>query len=152
MNAFVHHADLEEQMGRSRKSRLSDGILGALAQILFWVVVSAGAAQWYLPQSDRDLHLTWVVETLGPSQVRIHGDIQNLSGLPLNQAALRAEGLDQAGRVVSRAWGYVSRQVPPGSSWPFEVRLTLAGTEQQYRVTIEYFEFREPRSRQDQSP
>jgi hypothetical protein len=140
-------------MGPFWKFPTSRSLHVALAVFFALVVVSPGAGQWYTPQSDRDLGVTWVVETLGPSQVRILGNLQNLSGLPLNQAALRAEGLDPAGRVVSRAWGYVSRQVPPRGSGPFEVRLILAGTEQQYRVTIEYFEFWEPsRSREDRSP
>lgn len=140
-------------MSRFREFRTSDSVPGVLALFLALVVVSPGAGQWYTPQSDRDLRLTWVVETLGLSQVRVLGNVQNLSSLPLNQAALRAEGLDQAGRVVSRAWGYVSRPIPPGDSSPFEVRLILTGTERQYRVTIDYFEFWEPsRSRGDRSP
>ncbi len=139
-------------MSRFWEFRTSGSIRGVLALFLALVVVSPGAGQWYTPQSDRDLRLTWVVETLGPSQVRVLGNVQNLSSLPLNQAAVRAEGLDEGGRVVSRARGYISRQIPPRGSGPFEVRLILAGTEHQYRVTIDYFEFWEPRSREDQSP
>lgn len=107
------------------------------------IAPDAGLAQWYAPQSDRDLRVTWVVETAGPSGAQIVGKVQNLSRLPASRVVLRADGLNEAGRVVSRARAAV--QVPAQGSSPFEIRLQLAGMEQQYRVTVESFEFGEPR-------
>lgn len=60
-------------MSRFWGFRASGGVRVVLALFLALVVVSPGAGQWYTPQSDRDLRFTWVVETLGPSQVRVLG-------------------------------------------------------------------------------
>lgn len=110
--------------------------------------VSSGAAQWFTPQSDRDLKLSWSAERLGPSRVLILGQIQNASGNPANRVILRAEGLDQAGNVVSRARGYVLGEVPSRGAANFEIRLVTSGSEQQYRVTVDYFEFVDPFERE----
>lgn len=128
-----------------RPSSVSKNFLraGVLCLSVF-VASSPSAAQWYTPQSDRDLRLTWVVETLGPSMARIVGDMRNLSDVPATRVTLRVEGLDQAGRVVSRARGYVPREIPARGSVPFEVRLSLSGKEEKYRVTVDFFEFLEP--------
>ena len=126
---------------------------GAVALSLSLIIaVSPGVAQWYTPQSDRDLHLTWVVETLGPSGVRIVGDVRNLSGLPARRVVLKAEGLDERGKVVSRARGYVPGDIPTRGASTFEVRFSPTGTEQQYRVTVESFEFVEPGRGRSESP
>jgi hypothetical protein len=114
------------------------------------VAPGAGLAQWYTPQSDRDLRVTWIVETTGTSGAQIVGKVQNLSRLPASRVVLRADGLNEAGRVVSRARTAV--QVPAQGSSPFEIRLQLAGMEQQYRVTVESFEFGEPRRGRSESP
>jgi len=108
-----------------------------------FVASSPGGAQWYTPQSERDLQLTWVVETLGP-MARIVGEVRNLSGFLATRVALRVEGLDQTGKVVSRARGYVPREIPARGAVPFEVRLSLSGKEEKYRVTVDFFEFLEP--------
>lgn len=114
--------------------------------------VSAGVAQWYKPQSDRDLRLSWSAERLGPSRVLILGEIQNLSANAAGRVILRAEGLDQAGNVVSRARGYVQGELPPRGASPFEIRLATSGSEQHYRVTVDYFEFVDPFERERRSP
>ena len=101
-------------------------------------------AQWYSPQSDKLLELSWNAERLGPSRVLILGDVQNLGDQPASRVILRAEGLDQNGKVVSRGRGFVPQQIPPRGSSAFEIRLVPAGVEKQYRVTVESFEFLEP--------
>lgn len=58
---------------------------------------------------------------------------------------LRAEGVDESGRIVSRARAYFTGGVPPRGSAPFEIRLVPSGSEPQYRVSVESFEFVEPR-------
>ena len=111
--------------------------------------VSPLRAQWLSPQSDKDLRLTWNSERIGPSRVLIQGDIQNASGSSASRVVLKAEGLDEAGKVVSRARGYVS--IPPHGSSNFEIRLVPSGSERQYRVTVESFEFVDP-TRRSESP
>ncbi len=137
-----------------RPSSVSKNFLraGVLCLSVF-VASSPAAAQWYTPQSDRDLQLTWVVETLGSSMARIAGDVRNLSGFPAIRVAIRVEGLDPAGKVVSRARSYVPREIPARGAVPFEVRLSLSGKEEKYRVTVDFFEFLEPaRGGRPQSP
>jgi len=104
-------------------------------------------AQWQTPQSDRLLRLNWSAERLGPSRMLILGDVQNLAEHPASRVVLRVEGLDQNGRVVSRGRGHVSGDIPPKGSSSFEIRFIPSGAERQYRVSVEFFEFVEPRAR-----
>ena len=119
------------------------------------VVLGLGAApagaQWVSPQSDKDLRLTWNSERMGPSRVLILGGIQNLSRQPASRVVLKAEGLDESGKIVSRARGYVSGDVPAHGSSNFEIRIVPSGSERQYRVTVESFEFVDP-ARRGESP
>jgi len=127
--------------------------VGAVAlSLLFIVGVSSAVAQWYQPQSDRDLRLSWTTERLGPSRVLIQGDIQNLSESPASGVILRAEGLDPAGKVVSRARSSLETEIPPQGSSFFEIRLTTSGSEHRYRVTVDSFEFLDRLKRERQSP
>ena len=126
------------------------GVLALAFPLLFGV--SAGLAQWYKPQSDRDLRLNWSAEQLGPSRVLILGEIQNFSANAAGRVILRAEGLDQAGNVVSRARGYLMGELRPRGASPFEIRLATSGSERQYRVTVEYFEFVDPFENERRSP
>jgi len=127
--------------------------VGAVAlSLLFIVGVSSAVAQWYQPQSDRDLRLNWSVERVGPSRVLILGDIRNLSEHPASGVILRAEGLDPAGKVVSRARSSLETEIPPHGSSFFEIRLTTSGSEHRYRVTVDSFEFLDRLKRERQSP
>ena len=127
--------------------------VGAAALALPFIVdMSPAAAQWYAPQSDRDLRLNWSVERLGPSRVLILGDIQNLSEYPVSGVILRAEGVDPAGKVVSRGRSSVHAEIPPHGSSFFEIRLATSGSEHRYRVTVDSFEFLDPRRRERHSP
>ena len=130
-------------------SRRAPRVLGLLVA-LGLSAVPAGA-QWLSPQSDKDLRVTWNSERIGPSRVLILGDIQNLSRLTANRVVLKAEGLDDSGKVVSRARGYVSGDIPGNGSTNFEIRLVPAGSERQYRLTVESFEFVDP-TRRGESP
>ena len=109
--------------------------------------VSPVTAQWYTPQSDKLLRLTWTAERVGPSRVLILGDVQNFSEHLASRVTLRVEGLDQNGKVVSRGRGYISGEIPAHGSSPFEIRFIPSGAERQYRVSVEFFEFVEPRAR-----
>lgn len=131
---------------------MSKGRLGALGLVLTLMIgVCPGEAQWYSPQSDKLLRLTWSTERLGPSRILILGDVQNLGEYPATRVILKAEGLDENGKVVSRARGSAQQQIPPRGSSPFEIRLIPSGSERQYRVTVESFEFLEPLSDRSQS-
>jgi hypothetical protein len=127
----------------------------AAALLAFVVAFGPGAgpaaAQWLSPQSDKDLRVTWNSERIGPSRVLILGNVQNLSRLQASRVVLKAEGLDESGKVVSRARGYVSTDIPGQGSSSFEIRLVPGGSERQYRVTVESFEFVDP-TRRGESP
>ncbi len=127
----------------SRRALPAAGILALLLPL--GAGVAPVTAQWLSPQSDKDLRVTWNSERIGPSRVLILGDVQNLSRLPATRVILKAEGLDEAGKVISRARGYVPRDVPAQGSSNFEIRMVPAGSEKQYRVTVESFEFVDPR-------
>lgn len=132
---------------------MSERALVALALSLpFLVGGSPVAAQWHTSQSDRDLRLTWNAERIGPSRVLILGEIQNLSEYPASGVVLRAEGLDGAGKVVSRTRSFVQADIPPRGSAFFEIRLATSGSEQRYRVVVDSFEFLERLKRERQSP
>ena len=114
--------------------------------------VAPTGAQWVSPQSDKDLVVTWKSERIGPSRVLILGDVRNLSRLLASRVVLKAEGLDESGKVVSRARGYLPRAIPAQESSDFEIRIVPSGSERQYRVTVEAFEFVEPTRAHPQSP
>ena len=130
-------------------SRRAPGVLGLV--VALGLSAAPAGAQWLSPQSDKDLRVTWNSERIGPSRVLILGDVQNLSRLAANRVVLKVEGLDEAGKVVSRTRGYVSGNVPAQGSSNFEIRLVPAGSERQYRVTVEAFEFVDP-TRRGESP
>jgi hypothetical protein len=73
--------------------------------------------------------------------VLILGEVRNGSTQPCERVVLKAEGLDENGRVVSRGRAYVTGTIRARSSAPFEIRLSAAGSERRYRVEIEAFEF-----------
>ena len=124
---------------------MSKGRLGTWLMVFaLTIAVPPVSAQWYTPQSDKLLKLTWSTERIGPSRVLILGEVQNLSEHPASRVILRAEGLDENGRVVSRARGSVQGEIPSRKSSSFEIRLIPSGSERKYRVTVESFEFLEP--------
>lgn len=129
------------------KGRLVAFTLALTLAIGAWPV----AAQWYTPQSDKLLKLTWSAERVGPSRMLILGEVQNLSDHPASRVVLRAEGLDQSGKVVSRARGSVPGEIPSHKSSSFEIRLIPSGSERTYRVTVESFEFLEPATRRPEA-
>ncbi len=124
---------------------MSKGRLGTwLLVFALTATVTPVAAQWYTPQSDKLLKLSWTTERIGPSRMLILGEVQNLAEHPASRVILRAEGLDENGRVVSRARGYVQGEIPSHKSSSFEIRLIPSGSERNYRVTVDSFEFLEP--------
>jgi hypothetical protein len=115
-----------------------------LAVVLLAALCAAPAfAQTYTftPQSSKDLTLTFQIEREGGSRVLILGEVRNGSAQPCERVIVKAEGLDENGRVVSRGRAYVTGTLRPKATAPFEIRLSSAGSERRYRVEIETFEF-----------
>jgi hypothetical protein len=115
-----------------------------LAVVLLAALCAAPAfAQTYTftPQSSKDLTLTFQTEREGGSRVLILGEVRNGSAQPCERVIVKAEGLDENGRVVSRGRAYVTGTLRPKATAPFEIRLSSAGSERRYRVEIETFEF-----------
>lgn len=95
----------------------------------------------FTPQSSRDLTLTFQTQREGGSRVLIQGEVRNGSSQPCERVMVKAEGLDESGRVVSRGRVYVPGTIAPRGTAFFELRLLSAGSERRYRVEIETFEF-----------
>jgi hypothetical protein len=95
----------------------------------------------FTPQSSKDLTLTFQTERQGGSRVLILGEVRNGSTQPCERVVVKAEGLDENGRVVSRGRGYVPGTIPARTTASFEIRLSSSGSERRYRVEIETFEF-----------
>ena len=98
-------------------------------------------AQTFTPQSPVGLSVTFTSERAGGTRVLVLGEVRNTTNSPAQRVTLLAEGLDESGRVVSRARGYVLGTIPSRGSSSFEIRLTASGSERRYRVQIEAFEF-----------
>ncbi|HEV8437830.1 MAG TPA: hypothetical protein VGT40_07030 [Methylomirabilota bacterium] len=105
------------------------------------VVAPPALAQTFTPQSPAGLSVSFNAERAGGSRVLVFGEVRNNNHSPAQHVVLVAEGLDESGRVVSRARGYVLGVVPSRGSAPFELRLLGSGNERRYRVQIESFEF-----------
>jgi hypothetical protein len=107
------------------------------------VLLTSGAvpAQTYRPQSAAGLSVVFQVERAGGSRVLLFGDVRNSTGATCERVVLLVEGLDEAGKVVSRSRGYVHGSIPPKGSTSFELRLLASGSEKRYRVEVESFQF-----------
>jgi len=115
--------------------------------VAVFVLAALGAAPafaqtyTFTPQSSKDLTLTFQTERQGGSRVLILGEVRNGSTQPCERVVVKAEGLDENGRVVSRGRGYVPGTIPARATASFEIRLSSSGSERRYRVEIETFEF-----------
>lgn len=84
----------------------------------------AGPGHW--------LKLDWEVAEQGGRAV-VYGYVFNDFGLAARDVSLLVEGLDQAGHVVTRAYGRVPFVVAPGTRGYFETAVAPAVT---YRVSV----------------
>jgi hypothetical protein len=101
---------------------------------------SPASGQTYTPQSGAALSVTFQTERVGAGRVIIFGDVRNASSNAYERVTLLAEGLDEAGTVISRARAYVSGVVPARGTAPFEARLPSGGRERRFRVTVEAYQ------------
>lgn len=122
-------------------------LVPGLLMALLWLVAALCAAPvfaqtyTFTPQSSKDLTLTFETQREGGSRVLILGEVRNGSSQPCERVIVKAEGLDENGRVVSRGRGYVTGTLRARATAPFEIRLSSSGSERRYRVEIETFEF-----------
>ena len=113
-----------------------------LVATLVWASLGATVdAQTYSPQSSSRLAVSFTTERVGSGRVLVYGEVRNGANADCERVIVSVEGLDEAGRVVSRGRAFVFGVVPSRGSSPFEVRLASPGTERRYRVEIESFQF-----------
>ena len=116
-------------------------LLSVLLAAALWAAPAAAQTYTFTPQSSKDLTLTYQTQREGGSRVLIMGEVRNGSNQAAERVVVRAEGLDDSGRVVSRGRAYVVGNVRAKSNAPFEIRLSSSGSERRFRVEIETFEF-----------
>ena len=116
-------------------------LVQALLLAALWAAPVFAQTYTFSPQSSKDLTLTFQTEREGGSRVLILGEVRNGSAQPCERVIVRAEGLDENGRVISRGRAYVSGTLRARATAPFEIRLSSSGSEKRYRVEIEAFEF-----------
>ena len=101
----------------------------------------AASGETFTPQSASGLNVTFTTEKGGGTRILVFGEVRNVTTTPAQRVVVLAEGLDESGRVVSRARAYVSGTISSRGSASFEIRMNAAGSEKRYRVQIESFEF-----------
>ena len=117
-------------------------LLSATLLAVLWAVPALSQQTYtFTPQSSRDLVLTFQTQREGGSRVLIQGEVRNGSSQSAERIMVKAEGLDETGRVVSRGRVYVPGTLAPRATAPFEIRLSSSGSERRYRVEVETFEF-----------
>lgn len=121
-------------------------LLPAVLLAMLWAAPALAQTYTFTPQSSRDLVLTFQTQREGGSRVLIQGEIRNASTQTAERVMVKAEGLDENGRVVSRGSAYVPAAISPRGTATFEIRLSSSGAERRYRVEIEAFEFGARRS------
>jgi hypothetical protein len=116
-------------------------LLPALLLAALWAVPVLAQTYTFTPQSSKDLTLTFQTQKEGAARVLVMGEVRNASSQPCERVVVKAEGLDENGRVVSRGRAYVAGTVKARATAPFEIKLSSSGAERRYRVEIEAFEF-----------
>ena len=118
-------------------------LLRAAAALLALSLFPSAAvrSQTVTPQSSSRLSISFTTERVGSGRVLVYGEVRNGDNTACERVILSVEGLDESGRVVSRARAYVHGTVPSRGSTPFEVRIASPGSERRFRVEIESFQF-----------
>lgn len=113
----------------------------AFLLMALWAAPALSQTYTFTPQSSKDLIVTFQTQREGGSRVLIQGTIRNSATQPCERVMVKAEGLDENGRVVSRGRAYVPGSIAPRGTATFEIRLSSSGAEQRYRVEVDTFEF-----------
>ncbi len=117
---------------------------GALVALALTLGAGPAGAQVFSPQSAAGLSVSFQSERMGASRVLVFGEVKNSTTVAYEHIVLLAEGVDEAGRVVSRGRAYVTGTLGPRSSAAFEVRLLSAGGERRFRVAVEAYQIAAP--------
>ena len=120
-------------------------ILPVFLLVALWAAPAVAQTYTFTPQSSKDLTLTFQTQREGGSRVLIMGEVRNASAQACERVVVKAEGLDENGRVISRGRAYVTGTIRARTTAPFEIKLSSSGSERRYRVEIETFEFVTPR-------
>src|SRR5262249_7201108 len=92
---------------RGLEVRMTPRLL-ALSAVLFLaptVGLSRVGAETYTPQSPSGLNVTFTTEKGGGTRILVFGEVRNSTTSPAQRVVVLVEGLDENGRVVSRARG-----------------------------------------------
>jgi hypothetical protein len=102
-----------------------------------WLILDASAvacAQSASAPSQENLRLSWTDDPMRGGWRAVCGDVRNVRHVPARNVAIRVEGLDSAGQVVSTRDRDVMAGVPAGSRAVFCVPMPAGATS--YNVTV----------------
>src|SRR5216683_1965197 len=114
--------------------RLQDGLSKLLATGLVLALSSASAAQTVSAVSEGSLRPSWSDSAMTEGWRAVCGDVRNVGQVPARSVAIRVQGLDSAGQVVSTRDRDVMAGVPAGSRAVFCVPMPAGATS--YNVTV----------------
>jgi hypothetical protein len=113
------------QMGTNLLSKLlATGLVLALGSVSAAQTVSA----------EDGLRPSWSDSAMAEGWRAVCGDVRNVRDVPVRGVAIRVQGLDSAGRVVSTRDRDLMAGVPPGSRAVFCVPMPAGATS--YNVTV----------------
>jgi hypothetical protein len=116
-------------------------VMTVLAGVCLILIATDGARAISSPSGiDPRLRFEYEVGRTRHGQPEIQGYIYNDFGFPANNVRMIVETLDDSGKVVARAYGYVFGSVPAFNRTPFNVPLQTAGAS--YRLTVTSFDWR----------
>lgn len=107
-------------------------LLTKLVVLVLALGASMAAAQ--TATADDGLRPTWSDNAMADGWRAICGDVRNVRHLPARSVAIRVQGLDSAGQVVSTRERYVTADVPAGSRAVFCVPMPAGAAS--YNVTV----------------
>lgn len=85
--------------------------------------------------AQENFRVTYAVDSSNPGRVRVTGVVFNDARIEVFDVHVTAEALNSAGKVVGRGIAFVSSQIRPGGSAPFEA-LVPAKDADKYRVRV----------------
>ena len=109
--------------------------LVALLSVATLMVAPVSAAE---PDSAGSLTVEWGVSRDGQGQPTLQGYINNLYDVPVDNVAIRIDGIDAAGQTLSSDVTLIEGPVPGDGRIYFEVLAPEGATS--YRVTVDSFE------------
>src|SRR5881409_608367 len=102
-----------------------------LLGLLLVAAPAVSIGQTFTPQSPAGLSVTFTTERAGGTRVLVFGEVRNSNTSPAQHVVVVAEGLDESGRVVSRA-----RVCPRGPPVPRERALRAAHARRREREAL----------------